>query len=97
LPGLFPTDNTDKHRFLFTNTNQSNRMNLFCALTGRNPLRIFIIISGSSSRKYFWADRFQRLSWWFSKDFCTEGAWGENQNGGQSIGYAKLCVISFAQ
>ena len=33
---LFPTDNTDGHRFLFTNTNQSNRTNLFCALTGRN-------------------------------------------------------------
>ena len=30
-------------------------------------------------------------------DFCSEGAWGENQNGGQSIGYAKLCVISFAR
>ena len=37
----------------WTNTNQSNRTNLFCALMGRNPLRIFFIISGSSIQKYF--------------------------------------------
>ena len=36
------------------------------SLTGRNRLRIFLIISGSMSQKYFWADRLQRLSWWFS-------------------------------
>jgi hypothetical protein len=32
------------------------------ALMGRNPLRIFLIILGSLSQKYFRADRLQRLS-----------------------------------
>ena len=42
------------------------------ALTGRNPLRIFLIISGSMSQKYFWADRLQRLSWWFSMIYAPK-------------------------
>ena len=29
LPGLFPTDNTDSTDILFTNTNNSNRTNIF--------------------------------------------------------------------
>ena len=36
----------------YDNMNNPKAKGLF-ALTGRNPLRIFLIISGSSSQKYF--------------------------------------------
>ncbi len=36
----------------YDDMNNSKAKGLF-ALTGRNPLRIFVIISGSSSQKYF--------------------------------------------
>ena len=43
-PDYFPQItqmNTDEHRFLFTNTNQSNRTNLFVPLRAEIPENLF--------------------------------------------------------